>query len=90
MRREAMPRQIRGLQLLFLIRAFYRVDAEEHTSFELTALMETEYPGDDKMAEFKHRWDYIVRHLRTPLSQRDLENLLVYFVCGLDNEFFDA
>ena len=39
--------------------------------------MDLGYPGDDRMGSFKSRWDYMVRHCITQLSDRDMEGMLV-------------
>ena len=77
LRRASPPRQVRGRQLLWLVRNFYRIQDDVHTSFELSALMDIEYAGDAKLAEFKSRWDFVVRHLRTRLKEADLESILI-------------
>ncbi len=77
LRKGNVPRQIRGRQLLYTVRQFYGIRPNEHISFELSALMDLEYPGDAKLPEFKDRWDHMIRHLRTKLSPEDLESILV-------------
>ena len=77
LRKDNVPRQIRGRQLLYAVRQFYGIRPNEHISFELSALMDLEYPGDAKLPEFKDRWDHMIRHLRTKLSKEDLESILV-------------
>jgi len=47
---------ILGIQYLFAIKSFFRVgDTEEETLFELSALMEFEYPGNAQKSWFKNR-----------------------------------
>ena len=78
LKRGPCPRQITGRQLVWTIRHFFRIDDDNaKTSFELTTLLAITWPGDAKMGQFKARWDHIVRNLRSPLSKRDLEDILV-------------
>jgi len=72
-----VPKQISGLQIIFLVRSFYRVHDTEKVSFELSALMELEYPGDANMGWFKDRFDTMLRHCRTKLEDKDKEGVLV-------------
>ena len=46
-------------------------------SFELSTLLTTTWPGDANMGKFKDRWDHIVGYLRSPISDEDLEEILV-------------
>ena len=79
LRRAATPSQISGRQLMFTVRRFYQVDEDEHgsASFELGTLLAVAWPGDRNLGQFKIKWDHIVRHLRTPLGDHDLEKILV-------------
>ena len=77
LRKAAVPRQITGLQIIFLVKSFYRVHDTEKVSFELSALMELEYPGDGNMAVFKDKLDFTFRHLRTKLEDKDKEGIVV-------------
>merc|ERR1712127_503146 len=71
------PRQITGRQILWVVRKYFQVHDNERVQFELAALMELEYPGDANLGKFKDRWDHMVRHLRTALTDRDTEGILV-------------
>ena len=57
MKMESPPSLITGRQLLLLVRQFYQIHANEKTQFELSALMDLGYPGDERMAPFKRRWN---------------------------------
>jgi len=39
--------------------------------------MELEYPGDDSMAVFKDKLDYMLRYLRTKLEDKDKEGIVI-------------
>ena len=76
--KKAMPpTQITGRQLLFVVRKFYQIHEKERVQYELSSLMDLDYPGDAQMGPFKDRWDHMVRHLRTKLSDHDKEGILV-------------
>ena len=77
LRRATVPRQIRGRQLLLLVRQFFRIDDNERVQFELSALMDLEYPGDANMGTFKDQWDFMLRHLVTKLTDKDKQGILV-------------
>ena len=78
LKRKPRPVQISGRQLMWVVRRFFRVDdGSTKTTFELSTLMAISWPGDAKISYFKDRWDHIVRNLRSPISDRDLEELLV-------------
>ena len=65
-----MPQQITGLQMIYLIRRFFQIGDTEETSFELTALMALEYPGDANVGQFKGPWGCMMAHDRTRLSDK--------------------
>ena len=76
--KKAMPpQQVTGRQLLYVVRTFYQIHDKERVQFELSTLMDLEYPGDAQMGKFKDHWDHMVRHLRTKLSDHDKEGILV-------------
>ena len=77
LKRASTPRQITGRQLASVIRTYFRVDDAQVTTFELTALLNITYPGDARLGQFKDKWDHVVRNLRSPISDRDLEGILV-------------
>ena len=61
---------------MYTVRKFDQVDGDQ-ASFELSTLLAIKWAGDHHMGQFKSKWDHIVRHLRTPLSDRDLESILI-------------
>ena len=65
------PVQITGLQMIHVIRDFFRIGAGETVQYELGALMELSYPGDAKLGPWKDRWDKMMRHLTTKLTDAD-------------------
>ena len=73
----AMPVQITGVQLILLVRQFFRIHDGERVQYELSTLMDLAYPGDAKLGWFKDKWDYMVRNCVTPLSDRDKQGILV-------------
>ena len=77
LRKADSPMQIRGRQLIYLIRQFYQIDDAQRVSFELSALMDLEYPGDSNMGPFKDQWDFMLRHCITKLSDKDKQGILV-------------
>jgi len=70
--------------MIFLVRQFFRVHDTEKVSFELSALIALEYPGDANMGWFKDRFDLMLRHCRTKLEDRDKEGILVNKLRGSD------
>ena len=75
LKRAALRRQIKGRQILLLVRQFYEVKKDRRIQLELSNLMEVSYPGDGQLAQFKQSWDNMVRNLRTPLTPEQLEDL---------------
>ena len=71
------PRQIKGRQILFLIREFFQVNAGKRVTFELRSLIEINYWGDANLAAWKAKWDDMVRNLRSPLSAEQLEEIYI-------------
>ena len=55
LKKAAPPRQVTGLQLLWLVKSFYQIHVNERVQFDLVAFMELEYPGDAEMGWFKRR-----------------------------------
>ena len=85
LKRRASPKQITGRQLVWVVRQFFNVDdGNRKASFELSTLLAISWPGDAKLAQFKDRWDHIVRNLRSPIGKRDLEDILVSKLRGSD------
>ncbi len=70
---------IRGRQLLYLIRTFYRVDNEMRLQFSLRNLLEVEYAGDASVAKFINDWDYMLANMGDDLkmlNDKFLEDIL--------------
>ena len=63
-----MPKQITGLQYLWVIKHYFRIHDDERVTYELSALMNLEYPGDAKLGTFKDHWDRMVRKCVTRLT----------------------
>ena len=53
MAREAPPRQISGLQFVWLIKRYFMIHDTERVQYELSSLMEVEYPGDAQLDTWK-------------------------------------
>ena len=68
---EAMPKQITGLQYLWVIKHYFRIHDDERVTYELSALMNLEYAGDAKLGSWKNQWDRMVRKCVTKLTDRD-------------------
>ena len=78
LKRASTPRQITGRQLILVVRRFFQVDdGNRKASFELSTLLAIAWAGDKMLGQFKDRWDHIVRHLRSPIGEQDLEEILV-------------
>ena len=77
LKRASMPTQISGRQLLWIVRHYFQIHEKERVQYELSALIQLEYPGDSQMGPFKDRLDHMFRHCRTNLSDRDKEGILV-------------
>ena len=58
-----IPRQITGMQLVWLIHRFYRIHESSQVSYDLCVLQDLTYPGDAKLASWKDQLDGIIRHL---------------------------
>ena len=53
MAREDVPRQISGLQFVWLIKRYFMIHDTERVQYELSSLMEVEYPGDAQLDTWK-------------------------------------
>jgi hypothetical protein len=71
------PRQIRGRQLLHIVRCFYHVRATKRDTFELKHLNEMLFWGDQHLPAWKLHWDDLVEHQRVPLAGEQLEDIFV-------------
>ena len=71
LKRGTPPLQIAGLQLVWLVRHYYRIQDTDTVQYELSALMGLEYPGDKGMDRWKDHWDKMLRHCKTKLSEKD-------------------
>jgi len=69
------PRQISGLQLLYVSRRFFEVRRGDRTMFGISALISLECWGDSRLPGRKTMWDYMVASLRRPLDEQDLEHV---------------
>ena len=78
------PKQITGIQLVFLVAQFFKIHEGERVQYELSTLMDLEYPGDAKLAWFKNRWDAMLRHCVTKLTDRDKLSILMKKLKGSD------
>ena len=63
--------------MVFLVKQFYQIHEKYRVTYELSALMEFDYPGDAKLAWWKDHWDKMVRHCVTRLSDRDKLGMVV-------------
>ena len=68
-------RQIRGRQLLHVIRSFYEVKASKRDTFELKHLHEMKFWGDQNLSAWKLHWDDMVEHQRVKPSSEQLEDM---------------
>ena len=86
--KRAMPRrQIKGRQILLLIRRFFEVKQDRRIQYELSNLLDLSYPGDKKLAQFKYAWDNMLRNMRCPIMQTEpktIEHLLYRLVKNSD------
>ena len=73
----AMPVIVGGMQLVYLVKAHFKIHDSERVQFDIIALIALEYPGDAKLASFKDHWDKMVLNLVTPLGERDKLGILV-------------
>ena len=78
------PTQIRGRQILHIIRTFYDFKNAKRMTFELRTLMELPYWGDGKLATWKRHWDNMCQNQRTPLSEPQKEELFIENIAGSD------
>ena len=65
------PRQITGMQLVWLIHRFFKIHESSQVSYDLCVLTDLTYPGDAKLPEWKDQLDGIIRHLKTKLSDSE-------------------
>ena len=72
--KKSMPkRQIKGRQIVLLIRQFFEVKEDSRIQYELTNLLDVTY------SQFKYSWDNMVRNLRCNIlvqEPKTLEHIL--------------
>ena len=66
---------IRGRQMLIVIKNFYAVVADEKVSFDITALVDYKWQGDDVLPEWKIHWDWMVNNQEVPLAHKQIERI---------------
>ena len=77
LKKAAVPKQITGLQLVWLTRHYYRIQDTDTVQYELSALMGLEYSGDRNMGRWKDHWDKMLRHCKTKLGEKDKEGIFI-------------
>ena len=55
LKKADVPKQITGLQLVYLVRRFFQINEKDRVQYELSALMNLTYPGDAKLGWFKDK-----------------------------------
>ena len=56
--KRAIPkRQIKGRQIVRLVRQFFEVKEDRRIQYKLTNLLDVKYSGDARMSQFKYSWD---------------------------------
>ena len=75
-------RQIKGMQILHIVKSFYEVQHNKHATFELRAIMDLGYAGDSKLAHWKFKWDDMVGTQRNPLNDAQLEEIYIEKIRG--------
>ena len=84
--KRAMPRrQIKGRQIVLLIRQFFEVKEDRRIQYEVTNLLDVTYSGDARMSQFKHSWDNMVRNLRCNILVQEPKTLEHIFYKVLKN-----
>ena len=74
--KRAMPRrQIRGRQIVLLVRQFFEIKEDRRIQYELTNLLDIKYPGDAKMSSFKYAWDNMVRNMSFSILTKEPKTL---------------
>ena len=76
MARESPPRQISGLQFVWLVKRFFMIHDTERVQYELSPLMDLTYPGDGKLDSWKNNVDHMLRNMRTPIDDKDKYGIL--------------
>ena len=67
-----MPkRQIKGRQIVTLVRQFFEVKEDRRIQYELTNLLGVKYSGDARMSQFKYSWDNMLRNLRSNILTQE-------------------
>ena len=67
-----MPkRQIKGRQIVLLVRQFFEVKEDRRIQYELTNLLDVKYSGDARMSQFKYSWDTMIRNLRSNILRQE-------------------
>ena len=83
---RAMPRrQIKGRQIVLLVRQFFEVKEDRRIQYEVTNLLDVTYSGDARMSQFKYSWDNMVRNLRCNILVRESKTLEHIFYKLLKN-----
>ena len=84
--KRAMPRrQIKGRQIVLLVRQFFEVKEDRRIQYEITNLLDVTYSGHARMSQFKYSWDNMVRNLRCNILVREPKTLEHIFYKLLKN-----
>ena len=69
--------QIRGRQILHVVRTFFEVKPGKRMQYELMAVINHEWAGDANLPSWKAHWDEMMRNMRSPIS--DDSKLEIFF-----------
>ena len=84
--KRAMPRkQIKGRQIVLLVRQYFEVKEDRRIQYELTNLLDVKYSGDARMSQFKYSWGNMLRNLRSNILTQEPKTLEHIFYRLLKN-----
>ena len=67
-----MPKQqIKGRQIVLLVRQFFEVKEDRRIQYEFTNLLDVKYSGDARMSQVKYSWDNMIRNLRSNILRQE-------------------
>ncbi len=77
---------LRGRQILYIIRTFFKNDSEKRIQYSMHNLMSIEYPGDAHMSKFLRSWDHMLSNVQDNLRSLDENFLRNYCLLSYANQ----
>ena len=71
LKRAMSKRQIKGRQIVLLVRQFFEVKEDRRIQYRLKTCGREVYSGDARMLQFKYSWDNMILNLRSNILTQE-------------------